>query len=77
VQGGGSCRAQARPVALEEFLKHREEKKIIESINRCLAEDGNELSAEDEAWLEHGRQVVWRELEHDDWGPDGTGPKGK
>jgi hypothetical protein len=48
---------------------------LVILINRYLAKYGNDLSAEDEALLEHSRQVVWCELQHDDWGLDGTGPK--
>jgi metal-responsive CopG/Arc/MetJ family transcriptional regulator len=49
--------------ALREFLQLRRDQKITESINRHIAKHGNELSAEDEAWLEHGRRTVLRSFE--------------
>ena len=56
-------RSELIRLALREFLRHRREAKITESINRYIAKHGNELSAEDEAWLEHGRRTVLRTLE--------------
>jgi metal-responsive CopG/Arc/MetJ family transcriptional regulator len=53
--------------ALREFLQLRRDKKITESINRYLAKYGNELSAEDEAWLAYGGQVLRDELGEESW----------
>ena len=56
-------RSKLVQMALQQFLQHRREKKVTESINRYVAKYGNELSAEDEAWLAHGRETVRRTLE--------------
>ncbi len=56
-------RSKLVQMALQQFLQHRREKKMTESINRYVAKYGNELSAEDEAWLAHGRETVRRTLE--------------
>lgn len=56
-------RSELMQTALREFLRHRREAKMAVSINRYVAKHGNELSAEDEAWLAHSRATVRRVLE--------------
>jgi Arc/MetJ-type ribon-helix-helix transcriptional regulator len=57
-------RSELLRTALREFLRQRQEAKMSESIDRYLAKHGNELSAEDEAWLAHGRNGTTRTGSH-------------
>ena len=59
----GISRSKLIRIALEEFLKRRRDEAVTKSIDRYIAKYGAELSAEDEAWLAHGRETVRRTLE--------------
>ena len=67
----GVSRSKLIRTALEEFLKRRRETALADAIDRYLAKHGDELSAEDEAWLAAGWETVSRELGSGDWGPRG------
>jgi predicted transcriptional regulator len=59
----GMSRSKLIQTALEEFLKRRREADLADAIDRYLAKHGNQLSAEDEAWLAQSWETVSREVE--------------